>query len=128
MKPGNRSTRNTINKKYQDKKRRVKEADIKVGDIVICKQGKLNKSTRLFSPERFIVVKRRGTTAYAMNVQRTFYKRTRNISLFQKIRKEEYDEFEPEPIMEERPNEPKRSKRQRNDAERYGHVLQIRNN
>ena len=47
----NIDTRKQSNKDYQDKKRAAKEANTHEGDIVICKQKKLNKTTPLFSPE-----------------------------------------------------------------------------
>ena len=72
----------------------MKEADIKVGDTVICKQRKVDKRTPMFSPEKFIVVKRRGTTTYGENEE---HKRTRNISHFKKVGKDDSDdEIEPE--------------------------------
>ena len=74
--------RKASNKRHQDKRRHVKESDIDVGDIVICKQPKSNKTTPYFSPEKFVVVKRRGTTIFAENER---HSRKRNISHFKTV-------------------------------------------
>jgi len=74
----------------------------------------------MFSTEKFINVKRWGTTIYAENEE---HKRTRNISNFKKVRKDDSDdEIEPE-VNEGKPIELRRSARQRKHVERYGQVL-----
>ena len=116
----NIEAREWSNKEYQDKKRGVKEADIKVGDTVTCKQTKVDKRTPMFSPEKFIVVKRRGTTIYAENEE---LKRTRNISHFKKVRKDDSDDEIELEVNEGKPIELRRYTRQRKHVERYGQVL-----
>ena len=75
----------------------------------------------MFSPERFVVVKRRGTTISAENNR---YKRTRKISHFKKVRKEESDdEIEVEANKPQKHTELRRSNRKKKYVERYGHEL-----
>ena len=78
----NTENRKASNKRYQDKRRHVKESDIAIGDIVICEQPKSNNTTPYFSPEKFVVVKRRGTAIFAENEQ---HSHKRNISHFKRV-------------------------------------------
>jgi hypothetical protein len=53
------------NKEYYDRNKRTKEAGIKKGDIVICKQKKNNKLTSKFDPEHYTVEQRKHNTIIA---------------------------------------------------------------
>jgi len=121
------------NKRYQDRRRNTKESDIQVGDIVICKQQKHNKVSPNFSPEQFVVTKRRGTTIFAENDN---HFRKRNISYFTKIvprivqrdGSESEEEFQHEPYVPRRniidvQPEVRRSTRDKRLVQRYGTVI-----
>ena len=77
------------NKEYYDRKRRTKEAGIKKGDTVICKQKKNDKLTPKFDPEYYTVVRRKYNTITAEKDGKTV---TRNASYFKKILREESDD------------------------------------
>ena len=71
------------NKKCYDRNRRAKEADIRTGDSIICKQEKKNKLTPKFDPKHCTVVQRK----YNMvTVKRDDGKTViRNVSFFKKV-------------------------------------------
>jgi hypothetical protein len=69
------------NKEYYDRNKRTREAGIKKGDIVICKQ-KNNKLTSKFDPEHYTVVQRKYTTIIAKRDGKAV---TRNVSHFKKV-------------------------------------------
>jgi hypothetical protein len=74
------------NKEYYDRNKRTKEAGIKKGDIVICKQKKNNKLTSKFDPEHYTVEQRKYNTIIAKRDGKTV---TRNASHFKKVVVEE---------------------------------------
>jgi hypothetical protein len=77
------------NKEYYDRNKSTKEAGIKKGEIVICKQKKNNKLTSKFDPEHYTVVQRMYNTIIAERDGKTV---TRNVSHFKKVVMEESEE------------------------------------
>ena len=123
------------NKAYYDKRKRAKEADIEIGDTVICLQPARNKLSSKFSPNKLRVTERKGSRVTARNGR---YVITRNISHFKKVaeaeteaEEESEDELESsddeELVREEEAREevhaeqgPRRSGRTRKQVDRYG--------
>ncbi|CAB3987364.1 PREDICTED: uncharacterized protein K02A2.6-like [Paramuricea clavata] len=78
------------NKEYYDRnKKKTKEAGIKKGDFVICKQKRNNKLTSKFDPEHYTVEQRKYNTIIAKRDGKTV---TRNVSHFKKVVMEESEE------------------------------------
>lgn len=48
-------------KQYSDKRRKAKESDIEVGDVVLVKQERLNKLSSTFGEEKFTVTEKKGS-------------------------------------------------------------------
>ena len=48
-------------KQYSDERRKAKESEIEVGDVVLVKQEKLNKLSPTFGEEKFTVTEKRGS-------------------------------------------------------------------
>ena len=126
------------NKAYYDKRKRAKEADIEIGDTVICLQPARNKLSSKFSPNKLRVTERKGSRITARNGR---YVITRNISHFKKVaeveteaEEESEDELESsddeELVREEEAREevhveqgPRRSGRTRKQVDRYGDLF-----
>lgn len=68
-----------IQKEYADKRRRTKNHNFKVGDIVLCKQTKTNTLTPYFHPDPFKIIKIKGTKIIARRKERVI---ERNASFF----------------------------------------------
>ena len=51
----NIENRKASNKRNQDKRRHVKESDIDVGDVVICKQPKVTRQHRILAPKNLLL-------------------------------------------------------------------------
>ena len=69
-------------KMYADKARHTRKRQINVGDVVLCRQQKVNKFSTKFSPNPYKVVKVKGSTITA---QRHSNQITRNISYFKRV-------------------------------------------
>jgi hypothetical protein len=69
-------------KKYADQRWRSETSEIKVGDVVLIRQPKINKLPDPFSPHPYKVVARKGSM---VTVEHCSHKGTRNVSFFKKI-------------------------------------------
>ena len=69
-------------KMYADKARHTRKRQINVGDVVLCRQQKVNKFSTKFSPNPYKVIKVKGSTITA---QRHSNQITRNISYFKRV-------------------------------------------
>ena len=122
------------NKEYSDVKRHVKDSDITVGDFVLVQQQKKNKLTTRFDTDPYVVVQRKGSQVIAVN--RDQRKVKRNVSHFKRIPKpgnwnsdsdDDVDlpsrRAEQREQREQSPMIMRRSTRQRNPPERFGHEV-----
>ena len=113
------------NKDYYDRNRRAKEADIRTGDIVICKQEKKNKLTPKFYPKHYTVVQRKYNMATAKRDDGKTV--TRNVSFFKKVRTDKSEDEEEDIERPETDQVPKqepslrRSTRIKKPVNRYEH-------
>ena len=71
--------------KYANKKRKTKPHTLKIGDIVLVKQKKINKFSTPFNPNPYTVVKKKGNMITAKSSENQFI--TRNSSYFKLISK-----------------------------------------
>ena len=69
-------------KRYPDRTRHTKPREIRIGDLVICKQQKKNKFSTKFHPAPYKVIKVKGSTITA---QRHSHQITRSISYFKRL-------------------------------------------
>ena len=68
---------------YADTRKKSKESNINIGDVVLVKQPKRNKFTTRFNPDKYSVIAKKGTMITAQNSKG--HKITRNISFFRKV-------------------------------------------
>ena len=113
------------NKEYYDRNRRAKEADIRMGDTVICKQEKKNKLTLKFDPKHYTVVLRKYNMVTAKRDDGKTV--TRNFPFFKKVfmyKSEDEEEDIKSPEADQVPKqEPslRRSTRIKKPVNRYEH-------
>ena len=69
-------------KEYADKCNHAKNTDLNVGDKVLIKQQKLNKTSTPFKPEPFETTDKKGSMITAQTAEHTV---TRNPSFFKKL-------------------------------------------
>lgn len=83
-------------KHYADTKRHSKPSSLKIGDTVLVKQEKRNKSTTPFNPEPFKIIHKKGSMVTAHKNGKDI---TRNSSFFKKVNERLSDE-EADEILE----------------------------
>ena len=125
-------------KEYIDTRRRAKESDIAVGDLVIAKQQYKNKFSSKFDTVPYTVIQRKGTMITAENKKRRI---TRNVSHFKKFKarvdsQNENDcdaeqdmtreEFRPEQEHAQESNVRRQTTRNRTQTVRYGDLIPSR--
>ena len=114
------------NKEYYDRNRRAKEADIKTGDTVICKQEKKNKLTPKFDPKHYTIVQRKYNMVTAKRDDGKTL--TRSVSFFKKVfmdkSEDEEEDFierpETDQVLKQEPSS-RRSTRIKKPVNRYEH-------
>ena len=77
-------------KYYADKRNNAKRCNIKVGDKVIVRKRRKNKSSPYYDPKPYVVTKKKGNMIVAGREDHTI---TRNCSFFKKIMQNPYDEY-----------------------------------
>ena len=77
-------------KYYADKQNNAKRCNIKVGDKVIVRKRRKNKSSPYYDPKPYVVTKKKGDMIVAGREDHTI---TRNCSFFKKIKQNPYDEY-----------------------------------
>ena len=121
----NLEKRKEENKEYYDRNRRAKEADIRTGDTVICKQEKKNKLTPKFDSKHYTVVQRKYNMVTAKRDDGTTV--TRNVSFFKKVFMDKSEDEEKDIQRPETDQVPKqesrlrRSTRIKKPVNRYEH-------